>query len=155
MGPGSWARGCREYAHALEATLGIALVRPAHHHALTSSGFAVRGPILALRVSWDSRGATTFEWFGAACPDVSRSPQSRAWGLVITAGGSPIFRSADATSVDAADSLARAVGDDGAEHPYPALLLVRWAARKDGHAVDITLTSGGIPPLHVSIAPKF
>lgn len=110
---------------------------------------------LALRVSWDSRGATVFEWFGAACPDVARVPQARAWEIVIIAGGAPLFRSTDATSVDAADAMARAVGSDGVEHPHPALLLVRWAARADGHAVDITLSSAGGAPLHVSIAPKF
>ena len=181
MGPGSWSRGCREFANALESTLGIALVRPAHHHALTPSGFAVRvrrigddvcitncaltrsvfayydsqGSHMALRVSWDNRGTTVFEWMGAACADVSRSPRARAWDLVVSAGGVPVFRSTDATSMDAAGAMARAIGGEGADHPHPLLLAIRWAAREDGHAVDITLGSASSPSLHVSIAPRF
>ena len=163
LGAGAWARrpegtGAAAMLGALEATAGLALVRPAHHDALLPGcGFAVRGADsrMALRCTWDDRGTTHFEWMGAATADVACTPRRRGWDITLTAGGVAVWRSDDATAVGAADALATAVGTEAVDRPWPTTLYVRWAARADGRSVDITLGAQSGSPLHIQLAPQF
>ena len=142
---------------ALETTAGVALVRPAHHAALSGCGFTVRGgdSHLALRCAWDDYGTMRFEWVGARLPLAERSPQRPAWDMTLTANGVTVWRTADATGPAAAASLKAAIGAEGVECPWPTLVVVRWAGRADGRSVSVTLGAAGGQPLYVSIAPLF
>ena len=161
LGVGAWRDRRADTAAmlgALEATAGLALVRPAHHDALLPGcGFAVRGADsrMALRCTWDDRGTTCFEWVGAATADVACTPRRRGWDLALSACGVVVWRSDDATAVGAADALAAAVGAEAVDRPWPTTLHVRWAARADGRSVEMTVGAQHGPPLHIHLAPQF
>ena len=118
LGPGAWLRrhedpdaSAAAMLSALEVTAGLALVRPAHHTALSGRGFAIRGAEsrMALRVTWDDRGTTRFEWTGAADATVTLAPRRRVWDVVLFAAGVAVWRSADATALSSTDALAAAM----------------------------------------------
>ena len=142
---------------ALEVTAGLALVRPAHHAALSGRGFALRGADsrMALRVTWDDRGTTRFEWLGAADASVTLAPRRRAWDFALAAAGVTIWRSGDATALGSTAALATAVGVEGVDQPWPTVLVIRWAARKDGQSVELAVGNDGGAPLKVYLAPQF
>ena len=131
LGPGAWLRrhedpdaSAAAMLSALEVTAGLALVRPAHHTALSGRGFAIRGAEsrMALRVTWDDRGTTRFEWTGAADATVTLAPRRRVWDVVLFAAGVAVWRSADATALSSTDALAAAVGAEVRGTPYTSML---------------------------------